>query len=503
MRTILCSIFEMSLTATLLILILVLFRPVLKKIPAWIRCGIWAMPAVRLLCPFSVKSSFSIIPDWKELNPFAVSYDTGRPFSDNIVTAYQFGDSTLNMAGSGTPQAAGNIDFMQLLFVIWLAGIAAMAGYMIFGTLYLKKRTSVSVEIKQHVFLCDEIDTPFVSGILRPKIYMPSGLDAETMENAEAHEQAHIKRFDYLWKLLAFAALALHWFNPAAWLGYILFCRDIELACDENVVKGLSQEEKVQYSQSILNCSARKRSSYLYTVGFSETAVRDRVKHIFDYRSPSFKAIAGMMIFYILFMGMLMTNPFMEEENSAAYRSNGGYLRTVENRDEDGNLVSVLKYSYDKNKVLDKMTVQDSEGNIISERNYILDNTGWISRAEEFDAKGNLVAVSQYTRDDSGNELTCKETYADGTFCWWNEYKYDSENNPVEYVRYQEDGSVYYTWKSLFDDSGNETERVCRDSNGNEMWSQTFGYDTENELVYTEQYSPDGKLASRTDYKTA
>ena len=244
MSTVFLKILNISLTAGWLILAVIILRLLLKKAPKWIRCLLWALVAIRLLLPFSIESVLSLVPS-SEVIPTNIVYEQ-KPVIDSGIRVV---NNAVNPVITETfaPAIGDSVNPLQIVVsvasVVWIAGIAGMLIYALISFLLLKRRVRASVplnhddEKSKRILLCDEIKSPFILGIFKPIIYIPSSLDNETRQFVIAHETAHLKRRDNLWKPLGFLLLSVYWFHPLCWVAYILLCRDIESACDEKVIK--------------------------------------------------------------------------------------------------------------------------------------------------------------------------------------------------------------------------------------------------------------------------
>lgn len=280
MSQILPKLLEMSLGAALLVLFALAFRLVFRSAPKRLRLILWALVALRLALPFSIESPLSLMPARPAVQLGALP--TLRVIVTSPMTAAQ-GTSHITPE---TPVAAG-FSLASLLAILYLAGVLAMAvcGVVSYGR--LKRRLRSAVPLRENIWQCAAIDTPFVLGIFRPRIYLPKTLPVTAAPHVIAHEQAHIARGDHVYKLLGFALLSLHWFNPTLWLGYALFCRDIELACDERVIRNYAPAQRADYSQALLACAA-SGSLLRSPLAFGEVGVKARIKSVLAYKVPAF-----------------------------------------------------------------------------------------------------------------------------------------------------------------------------------------------------------------------
>ena len=330
MNEFLLTLLNMSIVSCWLILALLVLRPLLKKASKAFVCALWALVGLRLVCPFTFESVLSIIPSsqpvsdsavYSQINAF-VNY--GEPVNDIAVGTTQ--QSLVPPAGTSiiTPLQAISL----VAAFIWVAGVAAMLIISLVSFFRLKKSVAASVNIGSNVFINDDIASPFVFGMIRPRIYIPSVLTEYEKEFVIAHESAHIKRRDYLIKPLGYLILSLHWFNPLVWVAYILLCRDIESACDERVIKEMNDKEKTDYSEILLRLSMPKKSIKACPVAFGEVGVKMRIKSVLNYKKPAFWIIiVAVVVAAALTVGFL-TNPITKNENSdyaaTPYKSSSG-----------------------------------------------------------------------------------------------------------------------------------------------------------------------------------
>lgn len=309
------TLINMSITASWLALAVMLLRLVLKRAPKAIICVLWALVAVRLVCPVFFESGISLIPSAE-----TVPHDIVFAREPKIHTGVHFINSAVNpviTASFAPPNTLTSINPIQVwLFVaeqIWAIGIVAMLVYT--AVSYIKIRMRVREAVKDgDAWICDRIDTPFILGVFRPRIYVPSATSASDLEYIIAHEKAHIRRRDYIWKPLGFALLTIYWFNPVLWIAYILLCRDIESACDEKVLKEKGTEIKKAYSEALINASAPRKLISACPLAFGETSVKSRVKGVLNYKKPAFWIIVVAITLCIATAVCFLTNPKDEEK---------------------------------------------------------------------------------------------------------------------------------------------------------------------------------------------
>ena len=304
------KVLNMGISAGWLILAAVLVRFLLKKSPKWIACLLWALAAVRLVCPFSPESALSLLPSGE-----TVPLDIAAAKSPAIHSGISVLNSAVNpaMAEAFTPNVGDSANPLQVvipvLAVIWLAGAAAMLAYALFSYGKLRRLVSASVPLEAGVLACDEVKSPFILGLWRPRIYVPSGMTGETLACVLTHERAHLRRRDQWWKPLGFLLLAVYWFQPLCWLGYILLCRDIEAACDERVIRDLDREGAAAYSQALLDCSFPRKSVAACPLAFGETGLKQRVKGILNYKKPAFWVVVAALALCAVVAVCFLTDP--------------------------------------------------------------------------------------------------------------------------------------------------------------------------------------------------
>ena len=306
-------ILNMSIAASWLILAVVLLRFVLKKAPKWIAVLLWGIVALRLAVPFSFESALSLIPSAETFNAHNIQYGTpaissGIPAVNNAVNPILDETFAPNPAGSVNPLYV----WIFIVSVIWLIGIAAMLLYAVISYVRVRQSVGESVPYEGDIFLCDHVKSPFILGLVRPKIYLPSSMDAASMEPVIAHEKAHLTRCDHWWKPVGFLILTVHWFNPLCWIAYVLLCRDIELACDEKVIRQMDLNGKKQYSTALLEFSTGRRLVTICPLAFGEVGVKERVKNVLNYKKPAFWLIVVAIIACGVVTVCFATNPKQE-----------------------------------------------------------------------------------------------------------------------------------------------------------------------------------------------
>ena len=310
MSAVFLKLVNLSIAAGWLILAVIAARLLLKKAPKWIACVLWALVALRLVCPFSPESALSLIPSTETI-PAEIEMMHEPAIQSGIEAVNQ----TVNpvIAQSFTPTPASSANPLQIvvpiLEVIWIAGMAALLVYALVSYLRLRRRVRASVPVEENVFACDDIPSPFILGIVKPRIYVPSSMEGETLDYVLTHEAAHIRRRDHWWKPLGYLLLTVYWFQPLCWVAYLLLCRDIELACDERVIRALGREEKAAYSQALLDCSFPRRKIAACPVAFGEVGVKARVRSVLNYKKPAFWLILAAVLVCIAVAVCFLTGP--------------------------------------------------------------------------------------------------------------------------------------------------------------------------------------------------
>jgi len=311
------NILNMSIAASWLILAVVLLRFVLKKAPKWIAVLLWGIVALRLAVPFSFESALSLIPSAETFNAHNIQYGTpaissGIPAVNNAVNPVLGETFAPNPAGSVNPLYVWTF----IVSVIWCIGIAAMLLYAVISYVRVHRSVAERIPYEGNIFLCDHVKSPFILGLVRPKIYLPSSMDEAAMGPVIAHEKAHLARRDHWWKPLGFLILTVHWFNPLCWVTYVLLCRDIELACDEKVIRQMDLDGKKQYSTALLECNTGRRLVTICPLAFGEVGVKERVKNVLNYKKPAFWLIAVAVVACGVVTACFATNPVTEEPST-------------------------------------------------------------------------------------------------------------------------------------------------------------------------------------------
>lgn len=319
----------MSITTSWLVLAIIAVRLAFKKAPKWILCLLWGLVAVRLICPFSIKSGLSLIPKTEPFgqnisqssNPVKPARGEILDSQGNVIVEQRpaaWGD-ILDSDGNiilerndgitTYPEKARPLSWSYYLSRIWVAGFAVMLAYTVVSYVMLKRKVSTAVPFKRGIKQSEYVDSPFVLGIVRPVIYLPFGMASEDMIYVIAHEKAHIRRRDHWWKPLGFLLLSVYWFNPVLWVAYILLCRDIEAACDEKVIRNMEKDQRRAYSTALLHCSIHRRRIAACPLAFGEVGVKERIKSVMNYRKPAFWVILIALVVSIVVAVCFLTDP--------------------------------------------------------------------------------------------------------------------------------------------------------------------------------------------------
>lgn len=347
MENLFLHLLNLSITASYIVLAVILLRFLLTKAPKWISCLLWAVVGIRLAIPVSIESIFSLIPSKEPIpNDIMISPEP------QIHSGIGFVNHAVNpvISNNFTPEPAQSANPLQIFFfaatVIWVIGLCATLLWGMISYIRLRKTVSASIKLRDNVYFCDGIDSPFILGIFRPRIYLPSSLGEEEMRHVIAHENAHLKRKDHLWKPLGFLLLAIYWFNPLLWLAYILLCRDIEAACDQRVIDGMTEYERKNYSSALLSCSVRRFAVSACPLAFGEVGVKSRIKSVLNYKKPAFWIIIVSLILCVVLAVCFLTMPKDSD------RDNETETETEDNADYGITDSDVL--SYEQRYLLDK-----------------------------------------------------------------------------------------------------------------------------------------------------
>ena len=311
MSGIFLKLLNLSISASWLVLVVLVLRLVLKRAPKWVNVLLWGMVALRLMLPFSIESALSLIPSAETVSPEVVQFDPAPTITSGVTIIDNAVNPSLSESFAAAPLASVNPLYVWTYLAgwVWLIGLAAMLLYALVSYLRLRRRVSASIPLRENIYVCDEVPSPFILGIVHPRIYLPSALDEAQRGSVLSHERAHLARRDHWWKPLGFALLAVYWFNPLLWLAYTLLCRDIELACDERVLCGMDAGQVKDYSSALLACSVPRRMIAACPLAFGEVGVGARVKNALRYKKPAFWVVAVSVVVCTVVAVCFLTNP--------------------------------------------------------------------------------------------------------------------------------------------------------------------------------------------------
>lgn len=348
METIFIKILNMSLTASYVILLVLAARLLLRRAPRIFSYALWSIVLFRLVCPVSPESVFSLIPFKTAPIPADIALqpvprvESGIHIADNVVSS---------VLPAATP--AASVNPLQIWLAagtyLWLMGIAVLLIYSIVSVVRLKRRLNQAVFIEHNIYETSDTKTAFVLGLIRPKIYIPSGLSADERSYIIRHEQTHIRRFDHAVKLGAFLVLCLHWFNPLVWLAFALMSADMEMSCDERVLKEMGGEIKKAYSTSLLSLAAGRRLIGASPLAFGEGNIKRRIKNVLNYQKPALWIVVFALIVVLTACAGLAADPQSKEpspdskvEKLLSYRT-----EYVGDNSKVGNIISRLEFPAD------------------------------------------------------------------------------------------------------------------------------------------------------------
>lgn len=344
MNSVFLQLVNVSITAGWVVLAIILLRLVLKKAPKWTRCLLWLVAGVRLVFPFSIESIFSLIPSAKTIDTakyLAKPYiDTGFSAIDSRVNDY-LGDRFFE----GVTVPAGHFEnIVGIAAAVWVIGMTAILLYSLVSYMRLRRSLRTATRLRDNLWESEAVKSPFILGIIRPRIYLPYRLNAESARYIIAHEQAHLKRRDHWIKPIAFVLLCIYWFNPLMWAAYILLCRDIELACDEKVIRTMDKEERQVYSITLVQNSVNRRHISACPLAFGEAGVKERIKAVMHYKKPAFWLILAALLLCTVAAVCFLTNPPREEEEEQR-----SFYATVLETEEKRILVEPVSGSDERN----------------------------------------------------------------------------------------------------------------------------------------------------------
>ncbi len=335
MENVFLELFNMSITASWLVLAVIVFRFLFKKAPKSLRVIMWGLVALRLVCPVSLESVLSIIPSTEFVPSEIVYSDSSADVSGaeifnaigNNPVNYDLGIQDGSVVFTEYSAPDGNtvnplLIITYIASIVWVVGMAVMLLYTLISYLRILKKVREATPLKENIWICDNISTPFILGLVKPRIFLPSSMNEQDTEFVIAHEKAHLKRHDHWWKPLGFALLTVYWFNPVLWVAYVLLCRDIELACDEKVIKEMGTEIKKSYSDALINCSVPRKMISACPLAFGETGVKGRIKSVLNYKKPAFWVIVVAVVAILITTICFMTNPEKPNDDNPSQQEN-------------------------------------------------------------------------------------------------------------------------------------------------------------------------------------
>lgn len=311
MAAVFLKLLNLSISASWLVLAVLVLRLISKRTPKWVNVLLWGIVALRLMLPFSVESALSLIPSAETVSPAVVQFDPAPTITSGVNIIDNAVNPSLSEHFAAVPTASVNPLYVwtEIAGWVWLIGLGAMLLYALVSYLRLRRRVSVSLCVRENIYLCDAISSPFILGVVKPHIYLPSTLDEVQRQNVLSHERAHLTRRDHWWKPLGFALLAVYWFNPVLWLAYTLLCRDIELACDERVIRTMDESAVKTYSTVLLACSIPRKAVITCPLAFGEIGVKERVRNALHYKKPAFWVVAASVAVCVVVAVCFLTNP--------------------------------------------------------------------------------------------------------------------------------------------------------------------------------------------------
>lgn len=489
MREVFAAILDNAMVAGIMILVIVLIRVFMRKMPKFICPLLWGLVGIKLLIPFDIHSSFGLLPSDKiveyrgqEQAPIIVK--TGLRMVDEGTN--HFIGNNIN-SPSATP-VQGN--FYDVCVYLWLAGIFVLFLYMLISCFMMRKVTSCSVTVEENVRICDEINRPFLLGIIRPQIYLPSGIEKDKYEYIVVHEKMHIKRGDHIWKISGFFLLGIYWFHPLCWLAYYLFCKDVEFACDEKVISGRDSLWRANYCQTLLECSTNRRKVMFVPLGFGEVGVKERVKKVMDYK----KTKISITIFLILICGIIVICFGTRHNGSVDTNNSAKQEETVENKSTEQEKIAGQKPTIN----LDDYPGADGTHLYYADENKIIfaDYYGLFVYDTENHKYIQSVDLKPIGCDKTQGDDACEiAVNKDGTKVYLhvmsdkeNMYEYSVENNTFVKKKYALDENNLY--KGIINDSGSEANFTTSTGKENSYYIVNGYNNSLGELGYI-RYDPD------------
>lgn len=305
MSNIFVQMLNMSNSASWLILAIIIFRLLFSSSPKWIRVVLWSLVGVRLVVPFAFESMFSLVPEQSPI------LSGTKLYMDTNSGQLAYTTPVMSVTYDGQ---ADMINITNIIGIVWAVGVAAMLIYMLISYISVHRKVSEGIEISKNIKICDRIESPFILGVFRPRIYLNSSTKDSERNYVIAHEKAHLNRLDNIWKPIGFILLSIYWFNPVCWVAYLLFNKDIELACDEKVVREYDADDKKAYANALLMCSCARSRISVCPLAFAECSIKQRVKSILKYKKPKIFVVCASAAVCVVLSACFMTNPVSVEE---------------------------------------------------------------------------------------------------------------------------------------------------------------------------------------------
>lgn len=320
MEKIFTVICERGISAGYVILAVIVLRLLFRKSPRWVMGILWALVAIRLICPIVVESPFSVVPKGPLFDKETSNLKSEQEVQqiNNLPDQNQTAGKQVAEIKEHTAKQDETKDFWtdkrktdskKMLSTIWLLGMLVLTGYGIFGSLRVEYQLRFAVPVEQQIWECDTIHTSFLWGLFHPRIYLPSGMNEETKRYVIRHERAHQKRGDHWWKVIGYVLLVIYWFQPLMWIAYWIFARDIEYACDEHVIGNLSFAERKEYAQALLLCGSGRSRRLAGPLAFGGLGVKPRIKNVLSYQKPGRGKIAISLLVCVVVSVCFLTNP--------------------------------------------------------------------------------------------------------------------------------------------------------------------------------------------------
>lgn len=315
MDSIFLKLLNTGIAAGWLILAVMFVRLVFRKIPRWVDCLLWGAVAVRLVCPFFGESPFSLLPSAELIKSHAIvdgelqnhipSIDSRLPIVENTLNPILAKTFAYDVSDSAAPLQVA----VFLAGRIWILGMVLLMLGAAVSMIRLRGMVREAVCLRERIYICDAVRSPFILGVVSPRVYLPSGMGEKDRDYILAHESAHLRRKDHWWKLAGYLLLCVYWFHPLCWAAYALFCRDIELACDEKAAKAMTLEERKEYSKVLLSCTGLRRLVMVCPLAFGEVGIRERVKAVLHYKKPTLWVTALAVVLCGVLAVCFLTNP--------------------------------------------------------------------------------------------------------------------------------------------------------------------------------------------------